>query len=247
MQRIALVLLLACSVVGCRTDNGPIEAEPVDNTPPPGEPPVDPPAFPYGRLIAFYRLDGDADDAVGDADGTNGGAKPARDRLDNPTGAMAFDGESSSIVITTDRRTRPFPRQGLTISAWVHAGTRKSQHVVRVGGGVTTPWGFALSMSGDAVFELDADSSVQLRRVDYPVGRWMHLAGTYDGARVRFYVDGEMVGSRPMSGDLRDNGSPIIIGTRTHQFHDSFQGRIDEIRIYDYPLRGAEIAALAGR
>ena len=33
-----------------------------------------------------------------------------------------------------------------------------------------------------------------------PFGRWVHIAGTYDGTTLRLYIDGALVGSLALSG-----------------------------------------------
>lgn len=82
-------------------------------------------------------------------------------------------------------------------------------------------------------------------------GAWHMLAGTYDGSRVRLYVDGAEVGSgTPASGniayglaghnDLLIGGFSDICSEQTN-----FDGDIDEPRIYSRALTAAEIARLA--
>ena len=64
---------------------------------------------------------------------------------------------------------------------------------------------------------------------------WTHLAATYDGAHLRLYANGELVGTRAISGaDLTSEG-PLYIGC-DGALGEHFKGRIDEVRIYNRAL-----------
>jgi hypothetical protein len=75
-----------------------------------------------------------------------------------------------------------------------------------------------------------------------PLHRWSHVAVTFNGSMVRIYVNGEWIRSRPATGDLVDGAGALRIGGGASR-RTSFRGRIDEVRIYDHALTGAEIQA----
>jgi hypothetical protein len=72
--------------------------------------------------------------------------------------------------------------------------------------------------------------------------KWSHLAGTYDGAVVRLYVDGQLAGETEYEGAARVTNTPLRIGGMT--WANEYRGRIDELRIYNRALSGSEIADL---
>ena len=72
------------------------------------------------------------------------------------------------------------------------------------------------------------------RRAD-SVGRWSHLAVTYDGRALRLYVGGNEVSHLPASGPLLRTSDPLWIGGN-RPFGEYFRGVIDEVRIYDRAL-----------
>ena len=79
--------------------------------------------------------------------------------------------------------------------------------------------------------------------------RWIHMAGTYDGRLMRLYIDGEEIGQRSLTGRINvDPARPLTVGIEEngggHVPENPFDGRIDEIRIYDRALDADEIAAL---
>jgi hypothetical protein len=76
---------------------------------------------------------------------------------------------------------------------------------------------------------------------------WYHLTGTYDGETLRAYTNGVLVSSndRP-SGPADAETAPLTFGRHARNTSGFFAGTLDEIRIYDRALSGAEVAALAG-
>jgi hypothetical protein len=87
--------------------------------------------------------------------------------------------------------------------------------------------------------------------------RWYHVAGTYDKetGRMKIYVDGRLAGERSIGkSDIVMSSKDVKIGkgkprrpikpVRANTFVDSysFDGLIDEVRIYDRALSGAQIA-----
>ncbi len=88
------------------------------------------------------------------------------------------------------------------------------------------------------------------------VGRWVHLAGVFDGAtgEMSLYADGKLITSRIEKGHLRLDTEtlerPVIIGAELNgasidEVSGPFDGHVDEVRIYERALTGPEIATLA--
>jgi hypothetical protein len=75
-----------------------------------------------------------------------------------------------------------------------------------------------------------------------PVGRWTHLAVTYDGGRYRLYVGGRQASSRSASGAILRTTDPLWIGGN-HPYGEYFRGVIDEVRVYDRALSRSEVVA----
>lgn len=77
-------------------------------------------------------------------------------------------------------------------------------------------------------------------------GEWTHLAFQYDGVDKVIYVNGVET-LRGAGGTLGSEALPVIIGGHGRDAADpagmSFNGLIDDVRIYDEPLTAAEILA----
>lgn len=79
-----------------------------------------------------------------------------------------------------------------------------------------------------------------------PLNTWTHLALTYDGAMLRFYVNGVVVSSSPETFFLTRSTNPLCIGGDPTQ-GQFFSGIIDELRVYNLALSAAQIESdLAG-
>ncbi len=82
-------------------------------------------------------------------------------------------------------------------------------------------------------------------------GVWTHVTGTYDGQTLSVYLDGELSSSRAVSGTTCISGEPLAIGAKNNPskglLEAFWDGRLDDVRIYDRALTPAEITDLAGR
>ena len=74
---------------------------------------------------------------------------------------------------------------------------------------------------------------------------WYHVAATYDGSRMRLYLNGEEVGSTSMSGAIAQDPSidAWIGGNPNGSDSRPWQGGIDEIRIWSVARTQAQLAA----
>jgi hypothetical protein len=78
-----------------------------------------------------------------------------------------------------------------------------------------------------------------------PLNTWYHVAATYDGSRMRLYLNGAEVGSIAKTGSLsQDSGVPVNLG-RSPDGVRYMQGALDDVRIYSSALSQAAIATLA--
>jgi len=77
------------------------------------------------------------------------------------------------------------------------------------------------------------------------IGQFYHVVGTYDGSRVRLYVNGVLEGESPLSITVDYDTRPVFIGTSGETVFDGkLNGIVDEASIYARALDASEIAAL---
>ena len=98
--------------------------------------------------------------------------------------------------------------------------------------------------SGKATLETDSTGVV-------PLDTWTHVAATYDGptSTMKVYTNGEERGSTTHLGPIHTgSGYPVWIGLSPEDSGTAapWNGKIDDVRIYDRALTAGEIAAAAG-
>src|SRR2546426_12299135 len=78
-------------------------------------------------------------------------------------------------------------------------------------------------------------------RVDnvWRVGVFHHVAGSYDGAVMRLYLDGVEVGSLPITGTV-DAGGGVIFSSGD----EPLDGLLDEVEIFDRAFDASEVRAI---
>ena len=72
--------------------------------------------------------------------------------------------------------------------------------------------------------------------------KWYHLAGTFDGTTLKFYLDGKLVGQEDTKIGTGDTSTFIGCHPAPTNY---FQGTIDDVAVYDHPLSADEIKKIA--
>jgi hypothetical protein len=76
-----------------------------------------------------------------------------------------------------------------------------------------------------------------------PLYEWHHIALTYDGAALTFYLNGVEDGSGTMAGPLNTNDEPLTIGADFPGDAEFWDGAIDEVKIWNVALKADHIKA----
>ena len=167
--------------------------------------------------------------------GTLNGAVPTGGRFG---GALAFDGVGARVIVPDSPSLHI--TSAITLEAWVNP--------TRIGS-----WRDVIYKEIDDNFYLTASSndetpafggefaSEPLYGADtLDLNRWTHLAGTFDGTVMRLFVDGIKVADQFQSGNIQPSTGVLSIGG-DGLFGQFFEGRIDEVRIYNRALTVNEI------
>lgn len=73
-------------------------------------------------------------------------------------------------------------------------------------------------------------------------GNWHHIVGTYDGTDVKLYVNGSLMSSESLGGNLDTSTEPIYIGKDDGD--RPFNGSLDNMMLFDRALNLTEIVCL---
>lgn len=199
--------------------------------------------------VAFYNFESDNNNKVLEAtgqsefDGSIEGDPARVDSLGKLGQAMKFDGDDDRVdvpdkIIDTS--------QPITVAAWVTVEDTDGHRFFFGNNEISFQLGID---SGVDEFELEAETSqggqVRLSGPSFDTNRWHYVAGVYDKAdsKARFYVDGGLVGTADLSGNLNSGntliGAKFSSGSVPPWGGASWSGKIDNLRVYHCPFESA--------
>ncbi len=146
---------------------------------------------------------------------------------------LVLDGEHDVLLVPA--RDIDVPDGPFTVEGWLSAREFKKRQgfVCKT---ESSDYGIFVN-EGAPEFSVHLDgqyTTAEARTPVLTVGRWHHLAGVFDGAEVRVYVDGQKVASRKGSGKRTRNELPLVVGGDVGQggvANSFFPGAIDEVRV----------------
>lgn len=209
--------------------------------------------------IAAWSLDEGEGTVAADATGHGhtGTVEGAGWTTGHDGGALHFDGSSGCVSIPADAELEPTGE--FTIEAWVRPvhseaepepvlafqdpeawerGEEQFAYELLAGGeGAPKAWARKAEEGGGYV---GVYGSTPL-----PEGEWAHVALTDDDSQLTLYVDGEVVDTGTAPHHLGTAAGPLTIGCDT--WGGTFDGSIDDVRIYGRALDEGEIGADEGR
>jgi hypothetical protein len=173
---------------------------------------------------------------------------------------LRFDGETT--VITRAYKNVPPPIAGVTVDAWVAVNTYPWNWVPIVEQRREEQAGYFFGIDSFGHIGLRVAVGGQwwslISRASLPLKRWSHIAGSYDPSKgMALYVDGKSAESLPLRGTLipaeREDlvigrvCDPVLPAQWIHPkiaVRYSFDGILDELRIYNRSLTPEEIAKI---
>jgi hypothetical protein len=75
-------------------------------------------------------------------------------------------------------------------------------------------------------------------------GEWHHMAGTYDGSELKFYLDGELAANLVYSSTIGTSSNNVTLGENSQATGRYFDGMLDDARIYNEALSAADIKSI---
>ena len=160
----------------------------------------------------------------------------------------SYDFASNTMTVPNNPSLNP---TNISIEAWIKADTWAANSwqnvIVSKDGWASGNEGYTLRAGANGVLSFNFSGGGTWREVmSAPVmqiGKWYHVAGTYDGAMMRIYVNGEEVGTTAYAGAITNGSYNLTIGGAAYTAGGTryFDGNIDEVRIWSEPLSQVEI------
>jgi hypothetical protein len=214
---------------------------------------------PAGDLVGHWRMDEGsgslvADDSPNGLHGTAVGSPAWVPGVQGPW-ALSFTNGTSKYVTVPNAGPLNITA-AITMAAWIRPTQVATASIINKATFATGPvFGYELDLSTTGVpfvrlfNDTQAPGGGRLNAtVPYPTNgtTWMHVAATYDGATISMYVNGVLNVTRASTAPITTNSLPFVIGAPSDGLAARvFPGAIDDVRLYNRALTGAEIAALA--
>jgi hypothetical protein len=203
-------------------------------------------SVPQEGLIAFYELDGNAEDSwSNELHGYMEYTEPTMDRFGQDGYALYFNGESSYV-----NTNHSFDFNTMSVSAWFKSedssGTGEEAKVVLTQDSVELTEGLYRIDFTDGDLQLWAGGNAYVYSEDATLNEWIHVVLVRSGPQVFYYINGEPVGTG-MSNDYASGIHPntdLVIGIGRSLFYQYYRGAIDDVAIYNRKLTNSEILAM---
>jgi len=151
---------------------------------------------------------------------------------------LQFNGYSNYVIVPNSSSLN-ITNQKLTIEAWVKISAYKDWASV-VTKGLDNP-DYALRQHGGKINFSSQDYSGYDGNTVIPLNTWTHIAVTYDGTNIIFYLNGIYDGGAIVNNYIHNYFESLYIGVDFPTIDEYWNGNLDEIRIWNYTKTQADI------
>ncbi len=201
-------------------------------------------------LVGYFPFSGDANDRSGNCNNGNvHNADLTIDRFNFQDAAYHFDGSGSQYI---EIPGSSFGNKEYSFSVWASAEAipvaGDAYGVISVGGTDFRDQIIGLRNEGYGSTSYNDDLSDFVLYSQKPpvLGKWTHIVSTRSLDKVQLFLDGILVDEQKVSSFLNTFYSPNLVATIgiRHNLMNPFNGKIDDVRIYNRALTSDEILAL---
>lgn len=203
-------------------------------------------AVPTGNQVAWYSFSGNATDLTSNGfHGTVFGVQQATGHLGNSNTAYSFNGVDQYIKVTN--QTGLNFNQEITTSFWIKVGQFYPREAYPVShGNWNDRWKISITnkklrwtvKTSSKVQDLDSKEELSLNQ-------WYHVICLYSGSDLEIYIDGKLSSFSPLTGSIGTTTYDLVFGRSLPADKNySFNGSLEDFRIFDYELSENEIRQL---
>jgi len=199
-------------------------------------------------LLAHYPFNGNADDNSGNNNhGSGSNVSLTTDRFENPDSAFEFNG-TNSVISVPNSDSLSSPTTELTLVAWINApswslvGSTTWAPVLMKSNVSTNAFQYRMSVGSNGMgtainnWNNSAGSSAPIS-----FNQWYLLVTTFKDDTLNGYLNGLLIDSKPLTGPINLDTRPLEIGHDVPGAIEVFNGKIDDVRIYNRALNKHEI------
>src|SRR3989344_2616867 len=195
-------------------------------------------------LVGYWNFDEGSGRVAHDASNyANNGVASSTWATGKVGGALSFDGTNDYVDAGNNASLNS--TAALTVEAWVYPTSIEGQGIVSKDNLTIRSYSLYLRASQYPQAALWTSSGYQTiydTGTKYQLNTWQHLAMTYDGSRIRLYLNGVEQGSGvAQAGTITMGAVNVEIGRTEGNNAECFNGSIDEVGIYNRALTAEEI------
>jgi subtilisin-like proprotein convertase family protein len=156
-----------------------------------------------------------------------------------------FNGTNSYIAVPNYAELNP--TLGITLEAWVNPSAIGPSDMTIIGKNFQTSYFLAIHPTGRVEFcPAGANIFVSKASSKIPVGKWTHIAGTYNGSVTKIFINGVLdTSTSAVTGPIGVNSDSLYIGAdrlgNTRLMF--FNGQMDNVRIWSTAINDVIINA----
>lgn len=163
--------------------------------------------------------------------------------------ALDFDGNNDIVEVVVDSNLDVRANKNFTLEAWIYTpyfNTEPQDGTILAWYDVPNNKGYRLAAGGSGrvyfgIHNDTVDAELISSSSRLSASKWHHVAATYNGSKLRIYVDGLL---RDSMQDTISIGAPNFIPFTIGGLSNSTQlwsGKIDEVRVWNYAKTGVQI------
>ena len=213
-------------------------------------------------LLAYYPFSGNTNDQTGrNSTGAINNATITADASGKSNSAYSFNGTDSYIAFTPADTLKKIQTISISVKLFSEAsnggnfifgwtgdpnGTPKIRHSLFLPPLGSSP--YCLFVLTDPTFCTSSGSTSASSVDNITQNQWHTLTGVYNGNALKIYLDGVLKEQKPITLPFVPSCTSdqvILLGRPNPNYHQSFKGKIDELRIYNRELTQEEITRLA--
>jgi len=151
--------------------------------------------------------------------------------------AARFDGDD--MATSTGKTFMSSDRKQVSVAFWVAFMSNYTSINYFM---MCSDFGFNQKNGNEIAFAISTPSTNNATTT-IPLSTWTHIVGTYDGSTIRIYKNGTLAASTLWAGTVADMDRYLTVGGWTS---GTWNGFVDDLRIYNRVLTASEIQGLYG-